>query len=97
MFQQDPGNYNPNFNATKQAGSKWGFGSEKRQGPVQNRDAAKIPGAGTYKIPSKLSEGPKYGISAKLPSEIDASPAKANPGPGNYDLQNRDNINMRHS
>jgi len=34
-------------------------------------------------------------MGAKLNNDL--SPMKNNPGPGNYELQNRDNINMRGS
>ena len=59
------------------------------------RGQRNFPGAGTYEIGSKISEGPKYGMAAKLGSEL--SPMKHNPGPGTYDLQNIDNINMNRS
>lgn len=49
-----------------------------------NKGQMNFPGAGTYEISSKISEGPKYGMGAKLGSEF--SPTKNNPGPGQYDL-----------
>mmetsp|Transcript_39575 Transcript_39575/g.60496 ORF Transcript_39575/g.60496 Transcript_39575/m.60496 type:complete len:135 (+) Transcript_39575:869-1273(+) len=74
---------------------KWGFGSEKRKGTV-HRDAERIPGAGNYPIPSKMSEGPKYGMGIRLESSV--SPKKnKNPGPGQYDLQHSDNTRMKTS
>lgn len=44
-----------------------------------------------------ISEGPRYGMSAKLPDDKALSPMKNNPGPGMYDLQNKDNGNFRNT
>jgi hypothetical protein len=77
---------------TKFKGQEWRFGSEARKAPV-HRDAKVFPGAGSYSIPTKLQEGPKYGMGIKLNDSISSSPAR-NPGPGQYDLQNVDNIKM---
>ena len=79
---------------TKQSASKWGFGTDKRKGQV-NRDQASFPGAGSYTIGSRISEGPKYGVGLKL--NTDTSPTKHNPGPGTYDLQNAKNPNQHTS
>jgi len=51
---------------------------------MSQKDAASMPGAGTYQIPSRMSEGPKYGMGAKIGN--DNSPMKNNPGPGQYNL-----------
>lgn len=89
-FQQSPANYNPSFSLTMPAGNKWAFGSEKRK----SLGAGNIsPGAGTYQIPSKVGEGSKFVMGAKLNNEENAH-VKKNPGPGQYDLQNKDNSNM---
>ena len=47
----------------------------------------KVPGAGSYAIPSRISDGPKIGMHAKTDS-VDQNIKKGVPGPGNYDLQN---------
>ena len=51
-----------------------------RKGTV-HRDAKNFPGAGNYSIPSRLEEGPKYGMAMKLSNDVSGS-AKKNPGPG---------------
>ena len=51
------------------------------------------PGAGTYQLPSMISEGPKFVIGSRLPTDMSPG-VKHNPGPGQYDLQNRDNVTM---
>lgn len=48
------------------AGNKWGFGSERRKGLASGNLS---PGAGTYQIPSKISEGPKFVMGAKLSND----------------------------
>ncbi len=84
MFQQDPGSYNPIDDFTKTASQKWGFGTEKRL--KAGKDTSTLsPGAGTYTIPSKVSEGPSYGMGIKL-KDRSASGLLKNPGPGQYDL-----------
>jgi len=40
-----------------------------------------------------ISEGPKYGIAMKLSTDL--SPTRFNPGPGTYELLNRDNLNFK--
>jgi len=55
---------------------------------VVNRDAKVFPGAANYSIPSRIQEGPRYGMGIKLTEAgTSASPVR-NPGPGQYDLQN---------
>jgi len=39
-----------------------------------------------------MAEGPKYYLGQKL--DNDKSPMKNNPGPGAYELMNKDNLNM---
>lgn len=73
---------------TKNAASQWKFGSESRKGMV-NRDAPNFPGSGQYQFKSTIADGPRYGMSAKLPNDL--NPMKNNPGPGQYNLQNRNN------
>jgi hypothetical protein len=43
-----------------------------------------FPGAGSYVIPSKIVEGPKYFMGSRL-ARNESSSLK-NPGPGAYDL-----------
>ena len=93
-FQQAPGAYNPSFSQTWTSSSKWGFGSEQRK-HVVNRDAPNFPGAGSYTLPSKMSESQKYSMGARLRNDM--SPMKNIPGPGQYDLQNKDNANFKNS
>jgi len=59
------------------------------------KDGGKTPGPGSYAIPSRISENSKYGMAIKLNNDM--SPMKNNPGPGHYDLQNLDNLNMNSS
>lgn len=54
-----------------------------------NRDAPNFPGSGQYQFKSTIADGPRYGMSAKLPNDL--NPMKNNPGPGQYNLQNRNN------
>ena len=50
-----------------------------------------MPGAGTYALPSTITEGPKVHMHAK--TGIDLNKKKNVPGPGNYNLQNSPNMN----
>lgn len=59
---------------------------------LESKDAAKVPGAGTYKIPGSLA-GSKWSMGEKLDSGM--GKAINVPGPGNYELQNKDNIKMK--
>lgn len=52
----------------------------------------KIPGAGAYPIPSTIQDGPKVHMHAKT-NLVDQNKKKNIPGPGNYNLQNSDNLN----
>lgn len=91
MFQQDPGSYDPRDGFTKAASQRWGFGTEKR---LRAGAQSVAPGAGTYSIPSRVVEGPSFPIGMKL-NDRSASSLLNSPGPGQYDLQNKDNINMK--
>ena len=76
-FQTSPGQYDPNTNATKLKAAGWRIGTEQRKGMVQPGQE-KVPGAGSYAIPSRMSEGPKVHMHAKTET-VD----KRNvPGPG---------------
>lgn len=61
---------------------------------MRNGRLSQSPGAGSYTIPSRLVEGPSFPIGAKL-KDGSASALLKNPGPGQYDTQNRDNANMK--
>lgn len=54
-----------------------------------------MPGAGSYTVPSKMADSQKYSMGARLSNDM--SPMKNMPGPGQYDLQNRDNSNFKNS
>ena len=45
----------------------------------------KLPGAGEYKIPSHISDGPKVSMHAKTDT-VDLNLKKGVPGPGKYEL-----------
>ena len=51
-----------------------------------------MPGAGTYPLPSTITEGPKVHMHAKTDT-VDQNKKRNVPGPGNYDLQNSPNMN----
>ena len=82
-FQTSPGQYDPNTNATKLKAAGWRIGTEQRKGMVQPGQD-KVPGAGQYAIPSRMSEGPKVHMHAKHET-INKNHV---PGPGQYDLVN---------
>lgn len=52
-----PGSHNPNFYSTVSKSAAWGFGTSTR--PALN-SAKPTPGAGTYDLPSKMVEGPRF-------------------------------------
>ena len=85
-FQTSPGQYDPIPENTKLKAAGWRIGTETRPGMVQ-KGQEKVPGAGQYAIPSKISDGPKIGMHAKTDS-VDQNVKKNVPGPGMYDLQN---------
>ena len=88
-----PDKYNPNYTAIKNQSAKWGFGSDKRKGLSGNENT---PGAGTYSIPSRMIEGPKYVMGSRLNDGM--SPEKnKNPGPGTYNTHEMENLNMKFS
>ena len=43
------------------------------------------PGAGTYQLPSTISDGPKFVMGSKIANDMSPG-VKKNPGPGQYDL-----------
>ena len=85
-FQTSPGQYDPKPETTKLRAAGWRIGTENRPGMVA-KGQEKIPGAGSYSIPSRVAEGPKIGMHAKT-DLVDKDVKKGVPGPGRYDLQN---------
>jgi hypothetical protein len=71
-----PGNYE--INARPKTSCK--FGSEKRPASVAHR--IRTPGAGTYQIPGKEVEGPRYTMIPRYERRI----GSAVPGPGEYSV-----------
>ena len=51
-----------------------------------NKDAARMPGAGAYSIPTRITEGPKIIIAQKT-DKVDQNVKKGVPGPGQYNTQ----------
>jgi len=53
--------YNPNQTFTQRGAAKWGFGSEKRASPI-NEKLRELPGPGNYEISSVAfdSKNPKF-------------------------------------
>ena len=80
LFQTSPGQYEPDFKATKLKAAGWRIGTETRPSMVK-KGLDKVPGAGTYSIPSRIAEGPKIGMHAKTDT-VDQNVKKAVPGPG---------------
>ena len=84
QFQTSPGQYDPNTNATKLKAAGWRIGTEQRRG-MEQPGHDKMPGAGQYSIPSRISEGPKVHMHGKTESVDPRNKANV-PGPGQYDL-----------
>ena len=63
-FQTSPGQYDPIPEKTKLKAAGWRIGTEQRKGMV-TKGQERVPGAGTYAIPSRISEGPKVHMHAK--------------------------------
>ena len=85
-YQTAPGQYDPKPETTRMKAAGWRIGTETRPGMVL-KGQDKVPGAGSYAIASRISEGPKIGMHAKTDS-VDQNVKKNVPGPGQYDLQN---------
>jgi len=70
------GTYNPNDRAVRPLSPGWRLGTGKRDTASPNSS----PGPGNYNIPSRLQEGPMYGISGRSSTQkLDNKP-----GPGAY-------------
>lgn len=71
-----PGQYSSDYNLTKRSNPNYRMGQEKRE-IVQKM---KNPGPGNYEIPSKMIEGPRFGMCGKN----ERKNKQGNPGPGSY-------------
>jgi len=68
---------------TQPSGSKWGFGSETRKGPLEVAKRNNSPGPGGYNLDSMaFSKVPKFFLGEKLKSPKDITNT---PGAGAYD------------
>lgn len=85
-YQTAPGQYDPKHENTKLKAAGWRIGTETRPGMVL-KGQEKVPGAGSYAIASRISDGPKIGMHAKT-DLVDQNIKKGVPAPGHYDLQN---------
>ena len=74
------------MNKTKLKAAGWRIGTETRASMVKKSNA-KVPGVGTYVVPTKFGEGPKIAIHLRT-DNVDQAVKKGIPGPGAYDLQN---------
>ena len=63
-FQTAPGQYDPDPTKVQKKAAGWRIGSESRPGLV-TKGHDKYPGAGTYELPSHITEGPKVHMHAK--------------------------------
>ena len=55
-----PGNYVNNAQKLKQSAPSFGFGTSKR--PELGASKDKVPGPGSYKLPSKIQDVPAYAL-----------------------------------
>jgi hypothetical protein len=75
--------YNPNLSMTQVQGAKWGFGSEKRKGPIEVAMRNNSPGPGGYNIDSlAFSKNPKFFVGEKIKALKETTNT---PGAGTYD------------
>ena len=65
------------------------MGSEKRDG-MANKSVSKFPGAGTYDLPSKVGEGPKFVMGLHCGQTAINAKAGSQPGPGAYSPSKHD-------
>ena len=86
-----PGNHSPNFKISQTSAPSYGFSKPSSNKNIKLNMA---PSPGTYDIPSTIGKsGPRYGIGQR-PSKEGSPSTLRNPGPGSYETQNRDNLNM---
>jgi hypothetical protein len=80
-----PGEHAPDYTATKNSSPRFGFGSEKRASPINEKLAA-LPGPGNYALPGMTGN---EGASSTMHSVIKYSPIEREnsykPGAGTYD------------
>lgn len=85
-----PGQYDPDHNKVKEKAAGWRIGTELRP-DMAKKGHEKYPGAGEYRIPTRVGDGPKVHMHAKT-NLVDQNVKKGVPGPGNYELQNTQNL-----
>eukprot|EP00347_Sterkiella_histriomuscorum_P007720 403347820 len=76
-----PNGYHPKYENTRRNSPSTGFGYGNRS--FLNR-TFEMPGPGNYQTPTKVGEGPKYIMGAKLNNSILEKNAKEQPSPDNY-------------
>lgn len=76
-----PGEHAPDFKSIKTASPRFGFGSEKRASPINEKLAA-MPGPGNYKLPN-IHENLSYSMGIKLKGSMDTN--SISPGAGTYE------------
>jgi hypothetical protein len=74
-----PAQYEATHNQTAHASPKWGLGTSARQ---DAGGAKAVPGPGTYFLPSRLVEGPKYSAAPRR----EETARSEGPGPSAYSL-----------
>lgn len=76
-----PNIYNPDFQKTRSKAPATGFGYGERSSLSKTFLA---PGPGQYRTPSKIGEGPRYHLGAKLFDSFEAKKMKELPAPNIY-------------
>lgn len=78
-----PGNYDPNFNTTRQNAPRFGFGTSNR---VDKNPYVSNPGPGNYNhLQSVGTSAPKYSMTARNMYNGGSNSKNSIPGPGQYD------------
>lgn len=78
-----PGSYSPSIGQTQKADPRYGFGTDKRRGPVDGKSTLG-PGPGNYNLESAAfdARNPKFHMGQRLPPIKDVTKT---PGAGSYD------------
>lgn len=81
-----PDSYNPNMTSIKERNASWSFGSGQRAKLASV--GLTTPAPGTYNVPNRAIEGPKYPMGSKIEANsafgVEQRKTRGNPGPGNY-------------